>query len=204
MPQEHIITSIKRLDRQIFTTREIAFLRGTSLSSATQTLNGLAKSGVLLKICRGTWGLEFGKEKISQYTLIQFLPPAGRVYLSFTSALHLYGIIEQIPRIITVATRAHSTTIRTSLGTYRLHSICRELFDGFDWYKGKGGFLIASPEKALIDCIYIAGRKGNAFASFPELHLDDFNVREAQRWIDRIPNARLKNRARNAFESLIK
>jgi hypothetical protein len=43
---------------------------------------------------------------------------------------------------------------------------------GVDWSEGKCPYRIASPEKALLDTLYISTRKGKRFAQLPELDFD--------------------------------
>ena len=95
MPRVPILIAIKRLKRPVFTTREAAASAGSSMSNTIQALNHLAKQGVALKVARGIWGLDIGAQRISQYSIIPFLLPRGRAYVSFLSALHLHGIIDR-------------------------------------------------------------------------------------------------------------
>jgi len=193
MPKLSALTAIKQLRRNIFTTKEITIYCGGSLSSAVQALNHLRSKEIILKIARGIWGLEISNERISPYSVIPFLLPNHRAYLSFISALHLYGIIEQIPQVITLASTSHTRTIRTKLGTFFIHRIAPSFFKGFDWYKEGGDFLIAEPEKALVDCLYISARKKRQFGYFPELHFPkSFSFRKAEKWAGDIPDARIR------------
>jgi len=194
MPKLSVLAAIKKVDRNVFRTREIASLCQSSLSNTTQALNCLVKKGIVLKIYRGIWGLEIGKQKLSPYSIISFLLPRQRAYVSFISALHLYGIIEQIPQSITLASTSHTRTIRTKLGTFFVHKISPAFFKGFDWYKGEGDFLIAEPEKALIDCLYISVRKKRQFGYFPELNFpSSFDFKKAKKWAQKIPNPKVQS-----------
>jgi len=190
--QKSILSYIKMLRRPIFTTFELATISGKSLSTTTQALNYLQRQGVIFKIHRGVWG-EVGSDRISAYTVIPFLFPRTRAYVSFISALHLHGIIEQIPQVITLASTTHTKTIKTSIATYAVHRIAPLFFDGFTWYKGTESFLIAEPEKALVDCLYLSARKIKQFRHFPELHFSkSFSFRKAQKWVRRIADSRIR------------
>ena len=193
-PKIHILAAIKGLDHPVFTTRQAAaFCRG-SLSNTIQALNHLEKQGVIIKIARGIWGFEAGRNKISPYDVISYLLPSHRAYVSFVSALHLHGIIEQIPQSITLASTEHTKTIHTKIGTFFIHRIAPSFFKGFDWYKGGGSFLIAEPEKALIDCLYLSARKKKQFGHFPELHFSaSFSFGKAKGWARQIPDARIRS-----------
>lgn len=202
--------ALTKLGRPVFTTQEIAAVSGRSASAVVQTLAQLERAGIVSRIRRGLW--RDARREMSPFDVVPFLAPNKTLYVSFTSALHLHGVIEQIPQTITVATLSHARTVRTTVGTYRLHQVCPELFDGFDWYtppncwrasKGTGSFLIASPAKALVDCLYISGRKRKSFASFPELDLTRIDAREARQWIARIPSPRLQRHASDRLAELL-
>jgi len=193
MAGKSIIAAIKRLGRPIFTTHEIIASSGKTASTVTQSLNYLKREGMLIKVYRGVWA-ETGNDKASSmYTILPHLFPRGRVYVSFVSALHLYGIIEQIPQILTVASMLHTRAIKTALGVVSVHKISPSFFKGFTWYKGEGGFLIAEPEKALIDALYLSACKKRQFGHFPELHFDKkFDFKKAKRWAALIPRHNIR------------
>ncbi|MCK9583231.1 MAG: type IV toxin-antitoxin system AbiEi family antitoxin domain-containing protein [Endomicrobiales bacterium] len=183
-----IIECIKKLNRPIFTTREITDLSGKSASNVTQTLNYLAQHNAIKKLHRGVWG-EVTSKLISPYMLIPHLFTSTRVYVSFLSALHLHGIIEQIPQTITLASTTHTKKIRTAIGVFAVHQILPEFFSGFDWYKGTVSFLIAQPEKALADCLYLYTKKKKQYGHFPELNLKKpFRIQKVIEWIEKIPD----------------
>ena len=105
--------------------------------------------------------------------------------------------------MITLASLSHSRTIKTSLGVYSVHQIAPDFFDGFDWYKREGAFLIAEPEKALIDSLYLSSRKKKQFGHFPELHFPPtFSFKKAAEWVKRIPEANIRLYVFNKLKEL--
>jgi predicted transcriptional regulator of viral defense system len=179
---------INQIGKQIFTTRELSMVSGRSLSAATQSLNNMAREGTIAKIRRGVWA-RADTAMISPYGVIPYLFSGQRVYVSFISALHLHGIIEQIPQVITLASTAHSNIINTSVGIFHTYRINPSFFSGFGWYKENGGFLIAEPEKALVDCLYLSAHKKRRFSYFPELTFPgSFSIKKVRRWIEQIPS----------------
>ena len=193
MAEISILAYARQLKRPVFSTHELAMLSISSLSATTQKLNTLEKRGLVFKVKRGVWA-EVGNEKLSPYALIPFLLPKNRAYVSFISALHLHGIIEQIPQVITLASTVHSKKIHTKIGTFIIHQILPVLFDGFDWYRKTGDFLIAEPEKALIDSLYLPARKKKQFRYFPELYFSkSFSFKKACQWSDKIPDKKIRS-----------
>jgi len=203
MNKQPVLFFIKKLKRPVFTTNEAAAVSGKSLSAATQALNTLQRQGLVFKIYRGIWA-ESGTRDISPYTVIPFLFSTHRVYVSFISALHLYGIIEQIPQVITVASTAHTRVIHTEIGVFSAHRITPAFFDGFVWYKKTGSFLIAEPEKALVDSLYLSACKKKQFGYFPELHFTEtFSFRKAREWVKKIPDSKNRYYVQNKMESIL-
>lgn len=189
--RQDLRTFVKKMGRPVFTTHELTALSGKSPSTVIQSLNYLVRQGLIVKIYRGVWA-DSGPRALSPFEVIPHLFPHQRVYVSFISALHLYGIVEQIPQVITLASTAHTNTLRTQAGVFSVHQIAPAFFDGFDWYQREGNFLIAEPEKALIDSLYLSSRKKKQFGSFPELDFPpDFSFKKAAAWAGRIPEKRI-------------
>ena len=204
MSREPILKYVKMLKRAAFTTREVYAVSGKSLSGVVQGLNNLRRHGVIVKISRGVWA-EQQTDPIGPFRIIPYLPAGHRTYLSFISALHLHGIIEQVPQIIPCASVAHTRVMKTTVGTFSLHRIAPDFFFGFDWYKQTGDFLIATPEKALLDCLYLSGRKGNQFKYFPELHFPpSFSFPKTRRWARLIKDPRLRKFVTGRLEEIQK
>ena len=147
-----------------------------------------------------------GAKDISPYNVIPFLLSRQRAYISFISALRLYGIIEQIPQAITIASTAHTRTISTKIGVFFIHRIMPEFFNGFNWYRGRGtgNFLIAEPEKALIDSLYLSVCKKKQFGHFPELYSPKtFSFKKAKNWAEKIPDARIAVSAQRKLKNIL-
>ena len=188
----NIMVCIKKLGRPVFTTHELAMISGKSASTVIQCLNRLVRHGLLIKVYRGVWA-EPGPRPLSPFEIIPYVFPRHRVYVSFITALHLHGMIEQIPQVMTLASPSHTRTIRTHAGVLSVHQIAPLFFDGFDWYRGDGSFLIAEPEKALIDSLYLSSRRKKQFGYFPELHFPPaFSFKKAAAWGGCIPEQKIR------------
>jgi predicted transcriptional regulator of viral defense system len=202
MSKDNMMKFIKQLRRPVFTSRELAASSGKSPSTTTQALNYLARQGLVLKVYRGIW-IETGNNRISQYSIIPFLFSRQRAYVSFISALHLHGIIEQIPQVVTLASTGHSKIIRTKLGDFSVHQITPKYFKGFDWYREDGTFLIAEPEKALADALYLSAHKKKQFRHFPELNPPKtFRFDKVRSWIADIPSLKTRRSVEKRWEDL--
>lgn len=80
------------------------------------------------------------------------------------------------------------------MGAYAIHRIAPEFFDGFILSKN-GAYYIATPEKALVDCLYLSCKKGRQFSFFPELNLtSSFSFKNASFWAKKIPDKRIQKK----------
>ena len=202
MSKPSIVRTIQLVDRPVFRTREIAALRGTSVGAASQSLRSLERQGVLMRVARGVWCVP-SDARFNRFLLVSYLNGAHRAYVSFVSALHLHGIIDQIPHVVYAATTAHSHVETTPVAKYSFHQIDPKFFAGFDWYRDDKSFLIASTEKALVDSLYISTRKGRRFGSLPELDLGPrFSIRRAREWVRQISDSRIRGIVAAELEAL--
>ena len=64
--------------------------------------------------------------------------------------------------------------------------------EGIKWSNSKSKYLIASPEKALLDTLYISTRKGKKFSSLPELDLENVNMKRLKSLKDHIKSKKIK------------
>jgi len=197
------LSLLDALGRPVFTTREVAALRKSSVSAASQSLARLEHEGGVVRVSRGVWCVP-SDPRFTPYALVPFLSGSHPAYVSFFSALRLHGLIEQIPQVVYVATTAHTRRIRTPVGTFSLHHLSPDAFGGFDWYGDRDSFLVALPEKALVDCLYLSGRKGRRFGRIPQLQLraDTFSIGRARRWVRSIADPRLRRHVSDKLEAI--
>ena len=100
-----------------------------------------------------------GKYTVSNVNLSDFekanliLSPS---YISLESALNYYGVLPQFTYSITSVTTQKSKRFEIGGKEYEYTKISRNFYS--DFIK-KDNFLIATPEKALIDLIYLASKK---------------------------------------------
>ncbi len=197
-----VAQAVQAIGRPAFTTREIATLSGHSLSVISRVLGGMAQRGLIKRVSRGLWCVPIDP-RFTPFSLVAFLSGGHQAYVSFLSALHLHGMIEQIPQIVYAATTGHTRITSTSVGTYSFHRIQPNFFTGFDWYREGRDFLIASPEKALVDSLYLSSRRGKRFQYFPEIELKGaLSFKKAIEWTQLISDLRIRKFVLNQLNSL--
>ena len=95
-------------------------------------------------------------------------------YVSLETALNHYGVLSQFPYSITSVSPKKSKKLAIEGKEYEYTQISPKLYWGF---KREGQILIASPEKALLDTIYLAA-KGMRRIEFSELDYSNINKRK--------------------------
>lgn len=134
-----ILAHLERTD-VVFTTARAAQFGDTSVQSAVRVLQGMARSGLVTRVTRGVWAITHHPD-FSPYAVLPFIlgtqqdghhssrdepwsAPIDDVaanhhasragYVSFVSALHLHGMLSQIPREIHVAVPKQRRQLRRS------------------------------------------------------------------------------------------
>lgn len=155
-----------------FTTREFAFAADVSVSAASKQLKRLESKGFIVHVVRGIWA-NSSHPYFNPLGCVPYLVDSEQGYVSFLTALHRHGVLSQIPRIIQVATTGHSRKLKTPIGNFEFFQIKPEMMtEGIEWSETRVPFLMATPEKALLDIFYIATRKKKRFSSLPELEIE--------------------------------
>ncbi len=97
-------------------------------------------------------------------------------YVSLESALSFYGILSQFTRTTTSVSPKKTKKITTAKQEFAYSQIKSDLFWG---YEKQNDFLIAKPEKALLDSLYLLS-KGIISLDLEELDLADINQQRLQ------------------------
>jgi predicted transcriptional regulator of viral defense system len=171
-----------------------------SKSTASQTLARLAKAGHLLSLRHGVWAVP---GKLDPLALPGHLTAPFPSYVSLQSALYYHGVISQIPSVIYAVSVGRTRMFRTPLGTVSIHHLQPGFFFGFEVME-TGGVSMATPEKALLDYLYLRPARSNLFRALPELELPlKFNVKSVRRIVQRIPSIRRRTLVADAFDKLM-
>lgn len=168
----------KILNKEIFfTTSDYASQNNLEISAASKQLQRLYLKQVIEKVTRGVW-VNINNPYYNPLGAVPFLLAKEQGYVSFLTALHYHGIISQIPAKFQIATTGHSRQLKSSIGYFEfIHITPSMMRKGIEWSQGKCNYLIATPEKALIDTLYISTRKGKRFSSIPEIDLEEIDVK---------------------------
>lgn len=189
----------------IFTTRDFTNYSSISIPAASKRLLRLAEKKLLTRITKGLWA-NTSHPHFHPLACVPYLLGNEQGYVSFLSALHLHGLISQIPKTLQIATTGHARTLNSPIGRFEFLQIKPELMkQGIKWSDTHLPYLIATAEKALIDTLYLSTRKNRRFASLPEvdIRLRSFRKREFERLLQLLPiSIRISASMRARWETL--
>ena len=163
------------LENVFFTTRDMAFRPGKSITSTSRKLSRLSVDGSVTRVTQGLWA-QIGHPLYSKYGVIQLLLGNEQGYISFLTALHINGVISQIPGSVQIATTGHSRRLISPIGTFEFFQLNPKMFgSGIKESNSRLTYYIATTEKALMDTLYISARKNKRFSRLPEVDLGEFD-----------------------------
>lgn len=190
---------ILRIGSNVFRTSDIAAYLRIPTSTASRLLARLVKAGHLLNLRHGVWAIP---GKLDPLALPGILTAPFPSYVSLQSALYYHGIISQIPNVTYAVSVGRARVFRTPLGIVSIHHLQPEFFFGFEVMEANG-VTMATPEKALLDFLYLSPAKSKLFRALPELELPSkFDVKSARQMIRRIPYTKRRMLVTRVFEKL--
>jgi len=173
------------LEHAIFTTRQFAALNHVRVDAASRSLTRLAPKAGITRVTRGLW-CQPAHPRFSVYAAAPFLLANEHGYVSFLSAMHRHGLLSQIPGSVQLATTGHSRVLTSPIGRFEFIRIKPEMMTaGIESSDTEPPYAIASAEKALLDTLYIATRKGRRFARLPEVDMTVVSYKDVRELLHR-------------------
>ena len=185
---KEFLDKLKKINKDYYTLSDFTKISKQRREVLRVILCRLVKSGKLIRIQRNFYILP---EKISEIEKIanQIYYPS---YLSFESALALWGILSQIPYNLTFATILKSKSLNFEGRKIEYRKLKKELFFGYIF---KNGLYLAEPEKALLDTFYLASL-GKLKINFKNLDYTKIQKRKFLNWLKKYP-LKTKNLIKN-------
>lgn len=140
-------------NKRLFSLSDLVLLTGDKRSSLSVQLSRLVSSGVIERPARGWYANPFTPPSDEEVAMVIREPS----YLSLEYALSRHGILSQQAQVLTLVTTRLPYTFRTGDRVFEYHQVKRSLFRG---YRREGDVLVAEPEKALLDLIYVRFVRG--------------------------------------------
>ena len=162
-----------------FTVTDFARILGISdQNTVYKKIQRLEKAAVIKKLLKGKYLFSFGKT--NDFEVANFLYQQS--YISLESALSFYGIITGFSYKITAICLKKTKNLQIDNKELTYSQIDKELFFG---YEKKDNFMIAEPEKAIFDYIYLA-QKGLKSQDLSEFDLSAVNKSRLNDYLKRI------------------
>jgi predicted transcriptional regulator of viral defense system len=192
---------MKALGVPLFQTADAAICLGITREHASKLLARLVSAGVLLSVARGLWGFVGAVDSLLVPEALTAPAPA---YISLYSALFYHEMISQIPETVYAISLARTRKYQTPVGSVSIHHIHESFFFGFE-VVGDWSVKMATPEKALLDTLYLYPARSGWFKRLPELSLaSSFNVQNAFAMTKKIPSLRTRTMVQKKLEKILK
>jgi predicted transcriptional regulator of viral defense system len=144
---------------RIFTRRDFLALFRLTEFQAEYMLTRLQTEGLFVRLKRGVYALKTDPPDEWEIANALYRPS----YISFDYALAYYNLIPEMVYQVTSATTKATRLFTTGSQTFGYYTIKQDAYTGYVLkQKGERNLLIATPEKAVVDYLYILslGKRG--------------------------------------------
>lgn len=142
-------------------------------------LSNWASRGIIERIGKGYYAFSI--------TDVDYLRMANELdknsYISFEYALYYHNLIDQVPSVITSASKTRSKKVLMSNWNFEYTHLKDTLFFG---YVLKENIYIATPEKAIADLIYLISR-GKRMAELDTFEIKKINQKKLREILKKFP-----------------
>lgn len=168
------IDLIKNIKEPIFSLQN---LKMAGLKVYPYQLSAWAKKGYIIKLKNGVYAMaEKRADLMSEYIAFNLYQPG---YISLEWALAKYGLIPEMVYNCTLITTKTARSFKNKFGTFIFKRIRRELFFGYNKINKNGQvYLIAEPEKALFDYIYLNSQRIKDRGDISGLRFNPFALKD--------------------------
>lgn len=176
-----IISRVSKFKKTYISLNELNNFLNMKKSILKVTLNRLTKQKRIFKLGYGFYALDPAKVDYEQLAC-EIKHPS---YISLEYALSTYGILDQVPATMTLVTMSRTKNYAFQNMEIEYSHIKKKLFFG---YKILKHILIAYPEKALLDELYLIAL-GKRKLNIKELRLNEINKKKLKLWTKFYPSS---------------
>lgn len=193
------LAKLRSADQPVLRSADVAAYLDVSLTNASAIMARLGKHGHVVRIKRGLWAFA-GTDLL---VIVPYLTAPLPTYISLQSALYYHDMVSQIPEVVFCVSLARTRVYRSALGPVSVHHIPGSFFFGYEESE-HGGVRMASPEKALVDFLYLGTAKSGLFAALPELKFPaGFSEKRVQSMITKIRDRKRRTYIQGRLEGLL-
>ncbi|MFW6128677.1 MAG: type IV toxin-antitoxin system AbiEi family antitoxin domain-containing protein [Candidatus Aminicenantaceae bacterium] len=200
MTLSEALRKIKAIGQPVLRTADVMTALDIKKSHASKILERLAQHGHLIRLKRGLWAVP---ENLEPLSLAQHLTAPLPSYVSLQSALYYHDMISQIPEVIYCVSLARTRIYKTPVAAISVHHIPASFFFGYK-ARDEQHVMMALPEKALLDFLYLSPSRSRLFTALPEIEFPpQFRIKTAHTMIQKIADPRRRTLVRKHFEQLL-
>ncbi|MFA5995605.1 MAG: hypothetical protein WCW27_04830 [Patescibacteria group bacterium] len=173
-------TELEQTGKTYFSLSDLEKFYQHKKTSLKALLTHWKKQQLITKVGHGYYTLDLAR--VDYLQLATTLYPNS--YVSFEYALYYYGMLNQVPTTVTLASLNRSRRFHLTAWTLEYTHIKKDLF--FD-YELKNNVYIATPEKALADTFYLIAR-GQRLVELDNLDRAKINKTKLQATLQQFPS----------------
>lgn len=179
MISKKILELLQKSKKGYHSLAELANYSGAEKSTLRVVLSRLTKQNRISRLFRGYYCFANKPPDLEQLSIeLNY-----QSYISLEFALATYGILSQFPAQLTLVTPKRGASYTISNSIIEFSHIKKSLFFG---YKINKHTQIATPEKALLDELYLIGLKKRTL-NLVELDIKKINIKLFRKWLKNYP-----------------
>ena len=183
---------LQKSGKRVFSASDLRNLFGVeNANTLNKQIRGLIDAEVIVRVSKGCYYLASNKPSDFELANALYRPS----YISLDSALNYYGILIQSPQQITSITTKLTKNMTKSGKTFSYTHFDQKYFSD---YQSLDGFLIATPEKALVDAMFMTALGRGT------LPIEELNMQSVDKIKVRAIASRITNKAFNNYMKSVK
>ncbi len=166
---------LQNIKEPIFSLQDLAMLGQKVIPSQ---ISEMAKKGDLIRLKNGIYAISSRQNEISmEHVAFRLYSPS---YVSLEWAMHKHGLMPDVPFNVTSVSPKPTRAFKNGKGTFFYRSIKRDYFFGYEKKEDRAGqpYLLAEPEKALLDYFYFNLPSLKTKGDIEGLRLNPFTLKE--------------------------
>lgn len=167
--------------RKFYKISDLMKVSGLDYTACRMAAGRLASKGMLIRLGKELYGNLLVNFTPEEAACQAYLP----AYLSCEYVLSRYGVIDQMPIVLTVITLLRSKKAKVGSIEVDYRHLRKKLFWG---YVRDGDAFIAEPEKAILDWLYLVSKRLET-ASLDEINWDELDLVKLKKYSTKFPKS---------------